>query len=420
MEIHHAMKTLRALALSALLIASTAASVLAGGLTPAQEQARARDEVNRIRARVGVAPVASSSALNTAATTHASYMVSANDYDHWEDQKTNPYYRGYYPKDRAAYYGYTNSTVDENWKSDSLGSGGVRTPLTVDNAVQWWMSAIYHRFSIVSPQTEHVGYTANYVPGKSVSVLKMGKDYSVAGPVTRWPVPNQTGVGTRLDYESPNPVAQFGGSFPTGYPVSMTWYRYGGSLRYTTMTMVRSSDGAPVAGYRMTPDNDTTKLSYYSTSLTFIPKAPLEYNTQYTVRFAGTFDGAPFDYTWSFRTMISPGWRTASTPANGATAVSRTPTLALGFNRLMRTYTFVASPLRNGLQANGVGISLSREADGAEVPLSVTPPTTATARTVSFTPATTLAAGTRYRITYTLADAYGRPYTGVVTFTTGG
>jgi uncharacterized protein YkwD len=414
------MKTLRALALSAALLAFTATSIFAAGVTPAQEQTRARDEVNRIRTRVGVAAAASSSALNAAATTHAKYMVSANEYGHFETIRSDPYYRGYGPVDRGLYYGYSNSSVDENWKSDSLGSGGVRTPLTVDNAVQWWMSAIYHRFSIVSPQTEHVGYTANYVPGKSVSVLEMGKDYGAAGPVTRWPVPNQTGVGTRLDYESPNPVAQFGGSFPTGYPVSMTWYRYGRSLRYTAMTMVRSSDGAPVDGFRMTPDNDTTKLSYYSTSLTFIPKAPLAYDTQYTVRFAGTFDGAPFDHTWSFRTMIAPGWRTASAPANGATAVSRTPPLSLGFNRLMRTYTFVASPLSNGLQANGVGISLTREADGAEIPLSVSRPTATTARTVSFRPTTTLAATTRYRITYTLADQYGRPYRGVVTFTTGG
>ena len=413
------MQLARTLGLALLLLATLAPAARAGGITTAQEQQRAREEVNRYRSMVGMPAVSSTSGLDTAALGHSRYVLHTAEYGHYENQTSSPYYIGYAPGDRARKYGYTNDSVTENYYMGSLGARGTRTPLVTDNAMQWWMAAIYHRFPIVSPRTEHIGFGPYYLNGRAAQVLKFGGDYSNTGRVTRWPVTGQVGVGTRLDGESPSPVAQFGGSFPTGYPVSMTWYRYNADLRYTQMSLVRARDGLNIDGYKLTPTNDTTKLSYYSTSLTFIPSAPLAYGTRYAATFKGSIDGVAFSYVWSFTTMPAPGRLVASTPASGATGTPRVPNVSLSFNQPVRTYTLVRSPYRGGLDSNGVGVSLARASDGAEVGISISQPTTRTTKTVTFKPSVMLAANTRYVARFTLADAWGRPYRGTVYFTTG-
>ena len=411
-------KLARTLGLAFLMLALLTPAADAAGITTAQEQQRARDETNRYRSMVGMPAVSSTSGLNSAAIGHARYVLQTGEHGHYESRTTSQYYIGYAPGDRARLYGYTNDSITENYYMGSLGARGTRTPLVTDNAMQWWMTAIYHRFPIVSPRTEHVGFGPYYLNGRAVQVLDFGGDYNKTGGVTRWPVTNQVGVGTRLDGESPSPVAQFGGSFPTGYPVSMTWYRYNANLRYTQMTLVRARDGANIDGYKLTPGNDQTKLSYYSTSLSFIPQNPLAFSTRYTATFKGSIDGAAFSYQWSFTTMPAPGRLLESTPATGASNTPRVPNISLSFSQPVRTYTLVRSPYRGGLDANGVGISLVRASDGMEMGISITLPTTRTTKTVTFKPTVTLAPNTRYSAHFTLADAWGRPYRDAVHFTT--
>ncbi|MEJ7652257.1 MAG: Ig-like domain-containing protein [Chloroflexia bacterium] len=296
----------------------------------------------------------------------------------------------------------------------------------MDNAIQWWMGAIYHRFPIVSPRTEHIGYGPYYKSGRGVSVLDFGNDYALTGAMTRYPVVNQTGVGVKLDGEFPNPVAQFGGSFPTGYPVSITWYR--GAVKYTSMKMVRK-DGLDVPGYKLSPENDEPEpgLTFHkwSTSLSFIPKAPLALGTRYTVTIAGVYaangnlaTGSAFTYTWSFTTMPGPPAAPTTTPAANAVAVSRTANLVLQYNQPLRAYTMVPTTTASGINVGGVGASLRNEATGQEAAISIVPPTTETSRFVTITPGAPLAPNTTYRLSYRFADAWGRLTSGSVRFTT--
>ncbi len=405
-------------------LAASPATVTADGVTIGQEQDRGRNEVNRYRRMVGMPPVVghadpSSTKLEYAALAHAKYLAleTRDRFSHYENYADSLYFAGKYAKDRAAKYGYSNSSVGENILYSTQGAKGTRTYLQVDNAVQWWMAAVYHRFAIVSPRTEHVGYGPWYHNGKSYSVMNFGTDYTLTGPVTRYPVPNQTGVGVSLNGEYPDPLAVCGQSLPGGYPVSMTWYQ--GTVTLTSITLVRASDGSPVSGCAISPQNDPSKLHYYSRSLSFVPFDSLRYGTKYTANFKGTFNGTPFDYTWSFTTMPWPGRLSSSTPANGATAVSRTPDIALNFNRWMRSYTLVRTPYKGGLDSGGIGISLSNASSGAEVGITITQPTGAYMRAVSLKPSTGLAANTRYRLAYALADAWGRVYRGSIYFTTG-
>lgn len=416
------MKQLRTLLLMlALITLAIPGTTLADGVTLSQEQQRAIDEINRYRRRVGVQPTTVSSKLHTSASNHARYIVETGEWGHYETITSSPYYTGYKSKDRAAHAGYTNDNVSENWMRQSFGTTGARTYLVVDNAIQWWMTGIYHRFPIVSPRTEHAGYGPYYKGDKASQILNFGTNWSLTGPLTRWPLKGQKGVGIELRGESPNPLEQFGGAFPSGYPVSMTWYR--GAVKDTSITMVRTRDGLSIPGYKLNPQNDV--YHGYSTSLSFIPKAPLKYNTEYTVTFQGVFaangdlnSGDPFTHTWSFTTMPAPGKRTRSAPANNSTGAPLSPDISLTFNRPMRSYTLV--PYTGAPLWSSLGIKLVRASDGVPVNISITQPATARTQVVSLKPMSALQPNTRYRLDYTLADAWGRPQRGAIYFTTGG
>lgn len=414
------MRIIRVLVLAVALLTMAAAPALADGVTITQEQQRGLSEVNRYRKMVGLAAAGSNSSLVNAARGHAQYMVLANDFGHYETKKDSPYYVAYAPYDRMKKFGYTGSSVSENMLWSTLGAVGTRTYLAADNAVAWWMAAIYHRFPIVSPRTQYAGYSPFYGSGKMGAVLDFGINYSLTGPMTRWPLPNQTGVGTSLSGETPSPVAQFGGSFPVGYPVSITWYK--GAVKYTSIYMKRASDGASIDGYRLSPQND--QYHKWSTSLSFIPKKPLALGTKYTVTFNGVFAangnlsaGTTFSYTWSFTTMPAPGTLVSSTPARNSSGVASSTGVTLNFSQPIRSYTLMRSP-QAPLLKGGIGISLRKQSTGTEVGINITAPTSALTKTVALKPAASLEANTAYMLTYNLADAWGRTQFGTVYFTT--
>jgi uncharacterized protein YkwD len=411
--------TLLALALASLL----ASPAFAQGVTVSQEQSRAAQEVNRARAAAGQAPVTSNAALNTAAYRHSRYLGEEGQRGHYETLRHSPYYTAYSPADRAAALGYTGP-VSENVGRKSFTATGTRTYLAVDNAIQWWLAAIYHRFSILNPRTVTLGYGPYYTSTRAYSTLDMGTDRTGAGPVVKWPVPNQTGVPTGFQNESPNPVAQWGrectDESPCGYPVSVTWRQ--GEVRATSLTLRRADTGAAVYGYRLTPQNDQYHL--WSVSLSFIPDRPLDHGVRYTATFAGEHtpvsggDAIPFSHTWLFTAQHAPGVLLRSSPASYAKGAPRQGPISLAFTQPVRNYTLVATPYSQ-ISYTGVGASLARSSDGTEVAFSFAKPAGETTTTVQLSPSAPLAANTTYRLRYAFADAWGRPQRGTLYFTTG-
>ncbi len=391
--------------------------VLADDVTVDQEQARALSEVNRIRTIAGLAPVTRDPGLDMAAHMHSRYQGETGETGHYETQSTSPYYVGYRPKDRALNYGYTAAVGEDVFRS-SFGSTGTRTYLPADNSIQWWMAAIYHRFPIIAPTTQHIGYGPYYKGTRAISTLDFGKNYGLTGPVVKWPVPDQTGVIVGFQGESPNPVAQFGATCPCGYPVSVSWPQ--GTPSYTSISMKRASDGTDVPGYILTPQNDQSHSR--ARSLSFIPQAPLEYGAAYAVSFEGqvtssTGTATPFSYAWRFTTQPAPGALVSSIPASGASGVAIEPSVVLDFSQPIRSYTLVPTP-SGQLSYTGVGMSLIRVSDGAEVGINITQPTTAPTKRVQLSPSVQLDAGTSYRLKYVLADEWGRSQSGSLSFTT--
>ncbi|MEJ7653124.1 MAG: hypothetical protein WKH64_07185 [Chloroflexia bacterium] len=231
-----------------------------------------------------------------------------------------------------------------------------------------------------------------------------------------------------MEGEFPSPVEQFGGSFPTGYPVSITWHT--GAVKMSSMTMVRAKGNANVPAYKLTPQNDEPEpgmtFSKWSTSLTLIPKKPLSYGTTYKVAFKGTYaangdlsTGKWFSYTWSFTTMPSPPGTPTFSPAPGASSVSRRPTLQMWFNQPLKTYT-LAHTSNRALNVGGIGVSLRNQNTGAEVKIDITRPKTSTVRKVTVRPGIRLTPNSSYRLSYRLSDAWGRLVAGSTYFTTAG
>ncbi len=404
-----------------LCIAAPWAHARAAGITASAEQQRAAAEVNRYRQMAGQKTVGLSWALDKAATGHAGYMGHTGEFSHYESKTSSPYYVGRAPYDRALRFGYRNDSISEDILWQWIGSAGQRTYAGVDTSVQWWMGAIYHRFAILSPHTQSIGFGSYRVPGKVLYAMDFGGSYDRTGPKVRWPVPGQSGVDVGGENEYPNPLAPcYGSSAPTqyGYPVSVSWYT--GAVKLTSARLVRSSDGRAVAGCALSPQKD--QYHSYSTSLSFVPRAKLAYGTRYTVTFKGVHSsdgdlahGTAFAYSWSFTTEPPPAALSGSSPRSGATGVSLQPSVALYFSRPVRTYTFVAAT-QSQLGSGAVGVSLARS-DGSQIGISFVRPSAQTTTKVVLRPSSALARGTTYVVSFRFLDSWGRPVEGRVSFT---
>lgn len=397
------------------LLVASAPVTHAETITVAQERQRGVDRANAYRKQVGLPAATVASPLVYAAAGHAKYQLEAGELGHYETNKASSSYIAYGPLERAKKYGYTSTGVSEDWMGTTLGSTGARTYLAADNAVQWWMDAVYHRFPIIRPGTKALGFGAYRKNNLSVSVLNFGTNLNVSGPLVRWPRANATGVGVSVSNESPNPLAVCGLSSTTmGYPVSMTWHT--GTVSATSMVLKRADTGASVAGCKLTPGND--KRHADSKSISFVPTKPLAFGTKYTVTFKGTRSGTAFNYTWSFTTMPAPGRLVSSSPASGSVGVALQPKIALNFSRAIRSYTLVRTPYSQ-LSYTGIGASLTPASGGSEVGFTFTQPSGYTTRTVYLTPSSQLQPNTKYRLSFAFADQWGRPQRGTVYFTTG-
>src|SRR5690606_33050325 len=113
-----------------------------------------------------------------------------------------------------------------------------------------------------------------------------------------------------------------GATFPTGLPITMSYFGEGGiSLESWSI----SAGGVELASFGSV---GTGFLSGRAALIT--AAAPLEYGTTYTVQASGVAGGEPFTRTWSFTTRHTdseeldlPGFEP---PDNGRAAPTSTPT----------------------------------------------------------------------------------------------
>jgi hypothetical protein len=276
------------------------------------------ERVNYHRALAGLPPVIAEPRLLRAAQSHSSYLYSANEMGHYEDKKTNPYYTGNSPFDRieAAHYDYSEA-----------GEVVARQPSSHPAAaVDALVTAIYHRFIILSTDFVHAGPGATLNAFQGTDELDVTVDFGaetlppLAPPsmLTVYPADGQTGIPTDFDpaEEFPNPMP---GHTLVGYPISI-------QVDARQAFEVRSFELYEMAPYTPRRALDAKLLTHALDAETpahaaaLIPVSPLAPGTIHQLVFSGSVNGMPVSRTWQFITA----------PESKVTISFTSPTIAPG------------------------------------------------------------------------------------------
>ena len=266
--------------------------------TPPSQEADAGavlDRVNSFRSTLGLAALAESGPVAAAAAAHAYFWLFnygqaavADTAVHSEDASL-PGAFGADPLARARHFGYAGGRVAEV----------VSHVYAAGASVQHWVDAVYHRYPLSDPETTSFGFGEAEVGALSIQVLDLGQDPAARHDAVVYPVPGQVGVPSAfLGDEVPDPAP--GAHYPSGYPITVQ-VGSGSVLRVLSAELL-GPDGANLSGYALDSGNSSLGANQWSV----LPRDPLQAGASYTVKLAGTVDGAQFAKTWSFTVASTP------------------------------------------------------------------------------------------------------------------
>ncbi len=281
-------------------------------------QAPVLDRVNYYRALAGLPPVAAEPRLLQAAQSHSSYLDSANQMGHYEDKKTNPYYTGNSPFDRidAARYDYAEA-----------GEVVARQPSSHPAAaVDALMSAVYHRFIILSPDFVQAGPGVALKAHQGTDELNVTVDFGaetlppLPPPSVLTVYPADTQIGIPIDFdpaeESPNPMP---GHTLVGYPISIQVdARHAFAVESFELYEVAPNTPRRALEAKLLTHAVDAETPAHAAAL--IPVSPLASSTIHEVVFSGSVNGVPVSMTWQF----------ATAPEQTVTMSFASPTVAPG------------------------------------------------------------------------------------------
>ncbi len=248
----------------------------------------ALESINLYRSWLGIAPLKIDPNLQAASEGHANYYRQnygdPNLAGMGLHQQTpgKPGFTGASMQDRAnaaGYKGYVNENVGLSgsmiWSTD------------------WFIGTINHRLTLLDPRYTHIGMAAVDEGDIKFEVINLGATEwtDESEPEwAAWPPNNTTGVGLSFSGEAPNPFP--GASFPTGYPITLTYHGPGElSLQSATVT----ANGQRVESFSSVGSGWlSSKTAQIATS------TPMQNGTTYEVSATGTANGEPFIKSWSF------------------------------------------------------------------------------------------------------------------------
>jgi uncharacterized protein YkwD len=304
------------LTLVAALSLTAGASHAAPAADVASVEADALTMVNLRRAQVGLSAWAPNAQLQATARGHSNYLALNNLTGHNQNATQFPNgFTGSTVGTRVNASGYRWTAVGENI-SFGLGDGFA--------SIDGLMTAIYHRFGLLSSRTTEVGLgavTTHPSFGLALTVVDAAttSQAAPAGWVGLWPPPGftQTPLSFDSDTEAPDPVP---GQNTVGYPVSVQ-IDNARNLQVQSFTLT-TPNNRDLPGRILSRSSDASTPQSASA---FIPTEVLQPGLVYTARFRGTADGAPLERTWRFSTPMPqvPTLR-------GAGAVNNTATVGTG------------------------------------------------------------------------------------------
>jgi hypothetical protein len=248
----------------------------------------ALESINLYRSWLGIAPLTIDPKLQASSEGHANYYRlnygDSNLAGMGLHQQTpgKPGFTGASMKDRATAAGYKGS-VNEN-----VGLSG-----SMIWSTDWFIGTINHRLTLLDPRYTHIGMAAVDEGDIKFEVINLGApewEYESEPEWAAWPPDNSTGVGLSFSGEAPNPFP--GASFPTGYPITLTYH---GPGELTLQSATITAYGQRVESFSSVGSGWlSSKTAQIATS------EPMQNGTTYEVAVTGNANGEPFIKSWSF------------------------------------------------------------------------------------------------------------------------
>lgn len=239
--------------------------------------------MNYYRKVIGYMPVTKNKELTYGCKQHVRYMKLNNVLTHYEEED-NP--------------GYTEEGEQAGLESDlSLNRG------SMTDAVHGWIDTLYHRLPMLHSDWEETGFyydiDSRYacLRGWNIYSNLIEYDEPIAFPTHKMNnVPTYFQAG-----ETPDPLTDQGGTYPAGSVITLS-FSYGADVSSMSV-ILKDAAGNSISGWKRLPDDESDpNTTHQRSTVSFIPKSPLNTNTTYTVTITGIVDSESYSRKWEFTT----------------------------------------------------------------------------------------------------------------------
>jgi tetratricopeptide (TPR) repeat protein len=256
------------------------------------EQQQALDALNAARAQAHLSPVHIDNRITSGATSHAYWWLfnlslpAVKGLGIHREVAGTPGFSGVTMRDRSTHFGFPPASMAEDitHRGDPVA------------AIRDWVDSVYHRFPLMIPTLDSIGFGEASGGNLPIDVLDMGYRNQVGDvrQAVAYPADGQADVPTSFfGNELPDPVPP-GGKYPTGYPITVNFNQF--TSASMPVAEVRDAAGARLDSYVLPPSTADENV------LTILPKAQLAAHTRYRVHVGGTLAGTAFSLDWSFTT----------------------------------------------------------------------------------------------------------------------
>ena len=287
---------------------------------------------NKIRKIAGMIPLESNGILEDSAQNHSNYIQELEGLAYHEEEKNKSGYTGVNPYNRAIYAGYFSKYVGE----------GISHRCTAKISINSLMTAIYHRFGILTFDKNEVGIgftqesnsinrkfvhnTGNsqlnelcqynrYVGGRYYYDVCADKEHKISSEdylnaknnikklnpkYILWPVNNSINNLYKFKGEVPDPMPDYN---QTGNPISIQFNDFYFSKKIKMKSFKLFKENNEIKEARILTEKTDPNKRFNNYQYALFPLKVLDKDTIYKVNFKYIYNGVTKEINWSFRTM---------------------------------------------------------------------------------------------------------------------